>query len=350
MRTAHPRTGAIWILIALAAATSARADYPDYVPTREVHGPLRVWGSGNMARVLRAWEAGFRRYHPDATFTESLKGSSTGIFGLTENVADFAVMGREMYTYESYGIYRRSLQLPVKIAVANGSFDVPRKSFALAVFVNQDNPLVRLSLEQLDGIFGAERSGGWQGLNWAQSAARTARGNIRTWGQLGLGGAWADKPIHPYGPPGLYPGGVSFFQTRVLHGGDTMNEDLREYPSPQAMIAALAADPLGIAYTGLRYRTPGVRALPIAATANGPYVVLSRETVADESYPLSRRIYIYYAPDLPTGEVTADHGDPRVKEFLRFVLSRQGQACVQGEGDYLPLTEAAVRAELKKLE
>ena len=346
----HTLLATTLLLLGMARARVGHADTPRYTPTIAVRGSLRVWGTPAMGPLLQAWEKGFRRYHPDVTFVETLKGSSTGIFGLAENVADFAVMGRQMYTYESYGIYRRSLHLPVEVAVANGSVDVPRKSFALAILVNRSNPLAGISLDQLDGIFGAERTGGWQGLAWAQDAARSAKANIRTWGQLGLKGEWADKPIHPYGPPGLYPGGVSFFQTKVLGGGDTMNEELREVASPKAMMDALAGDPYGIAYTGACYQTPGVRELPVSAKRGGPFVGLTRETVANETYPLARQLYIYYAPDLPTGELGPEQGDPRVKEFVRFVLSAEGQSCVRADGDYVPLTESSVRSQRLKLE
>ncbi len=346
-------------LVALAGAGRAAQPAPGleaaaallpYRPEVSVSGIIRCWGDNQMALLLRRWETGFRRFEPGVCFADLLKGTASAQAGLATNQADLALMGRQVYTYETYGIYRRSLLLPVEIAVATGSFDVPHKSYALAVFVRRDNPLHQLTLAQLDGIFGAARTGGWQGLKWNRAAARGADRDLRTWGQLGLGGAWAGRPIHVYGPPGIYPGGTSFFQARVLGGADTWNPALREFVDPAKMIAALSADPDGIAYTGMGYRTPEVKALPIAEQPDGPYVAPTRATVADRTYPLSRLVYIYFAPDRPNGDPASPGSRPEIREFLRYVLSREGQADVAAEGDYLPLTPAVVRAQLEKLE
>src|SRR5262249_39716580 len=151
----------------------------------------------------------------------TLKGTASAQFGLHVNVADLALSGRPLFPYEYYGIYRRSQLYPVEIEVATGSLDVRGKSTALGAFVHKDNPLATLTLKQHDAIYGGARTGGWQASAWVESAARGAEENIRTWGQLGLTGEWADKPIHVYGPPGLHPGGVSYFQMRVMGGADT---------------------------------------------------------------------------------------------------------------------------------
>jgi phosphate transport system substrate-binding protein len=257
-------------------------------------------------------------------------------------------MGRQIHTFEYYGVYRRSLLLPVEIEVATGSLGTPSKSFALSVFVHQDNPLARLTLQQLDGIYGAQREGGWQGMKWERTVARGPEKNLRTWGQLGLTGEWADKPIHVYGPPGLAPGGVSFFQRRVMGGADTWAEGLREFADQKEMMEALGKDPYGIAYTGLCYQTPRTKALALADDPAGPFVAATRESVASRAYPLARPVYIYFSPDNPGGEPVAP--DPKVREFLRYILSRQGQADVTGEGDYLPLPAAVAREQLKKVD
>jgi phosphate transport system substrate-binding protein len=335
----------------LAHATFAKdvSTLPEYRPEQKISGVIRSWGNPHMASLMKNWEAGFRRFQPDVYFADNLKSTATGIFGLNEWAADLALMGRQIYTYEFYGVYRRSLLLPVEIAVATGSFNVPGKSFALAVFVHRDNPLAQLTLTQLDGIFGAQRDGGWDGLNWRKESARGPEKNIRTWGQLGLTGAWAEKPIHLYGPPGLYPGGHSFFQRRVMGGADTWAEGLMEFEDRKEMMAALSRDPLGIAYTGLCYATPETKPLALAENAGAPYVVPTKATVADRSYPLARTVYIYFAPDTPGGEPANPKTDPKAREFLRYILSRQGQADVAHEGDYLPLTAELLHAQLKVL-
>ena len=244
-------------------------------------------------------------------------------------MADLAVMGRQIWPYEYYGTYRRSLMQPVEIAVTTGSFDLPHKSFALAVFVHRGNPLTQLTLRQLDGIFGAQRTGGWQGLEWHTEVARTAKDNILTWGQLGLTGEWADKPVHVYGPPGLYPGGVSFFQTKVLGGGDPSSENLREYEDRAQMMRGPEPGSLRYRlYGGCRYRTPQVKPVALAETARGPYLLPTRETVANRTYPLTRTTYMYFTVDTKTGDPANPRVDPKVREFLRYILSRQGQADV----------------------
>jgi phosphate transport system substrate-binding protein len=330
-----------------AAETSA---LPEYRPAGKISGVIRTWGNPHMGAMMKRWEAGFQRYHPGVYFFDKLKSSAMAIAGLSEWTADLALMGRQIYTFEYYGIYRRSLMLPVEIEVATGSLDVPSKSFAVSVFVHRDNPLGQLTLAQLDGIFGAQREGGWQGMKWERDVARGPEKNIRTWGQLGLTGEWADKPIHLYGPPGLYPGGYSFFQRKVLGGADTWAEGLQEFGDRQAMMAALSRDPYGIAYTGLCYQTPQTKVLALAEKAGGPFLKPTRETVAARTYPLSRPVYIYFAPDTPGGEPADPKADPKVREFLRYILSRQGQADVAREGDYLPLTAAVLQEQLRKLE
>ena len=126
-------------------------------------------------------------------------------------------------------------------------------------------------------------------------------------------------------------------------------ELLREFADRRALMAALSQDPAGIATTGLCYLTPQTKALPVAAEAGGPFVSATAATVAARTYPLARPVYLYYAPDTPGGERAAPPVDPKVREFLRYVLSRQGQADVASAGDYLPLTAAVVGEQLKKL-
>ena len=336
------------LLLSVGASAAENSPLPEYKAETQVSGVIRSWGNPQMAGTLKQWQEGFRRYQPGILFTENLKGSGMAIAALSEWTADIALMGRQIYTFEYYGIYRRSLMLPVEIEVATGSVDVPAKSFAVAVFVHQDNPLKQLTMQQLDGIYGAQREGGWQGMKWERAVARGPEKNIRTWSQLGLTGEWADKPIHLYGPPGLYPGGCSFFQRKVLGGADTWAEGLMEYADRQAMLDALGLDPYGIAYTGLCYQTPKTKVVALAETATGPFLTLNKANVASRAYPLSRPVYIYFAPDTPGGEPAAP--DPKVREFLRYILSRQGQQDVERAGDYLPLTAVMAGEQLAKLQ
>jgi phosphate transport system substrate-binding protein len=330
------------------ACAQAPAALPDYRPDAQVTGAIRSWGSTHMASLLERWEEGFRKFQPGVVFVDTLKGTASAQFALHTNVADIALSGRELYPYEYYGIFRRSQLYPLEFEVATGSLDVRGKSTALGVFVHRDNPLAKLTLRELDGIFGAERAGGWNKIVWDETVARGPEGNIRAWGRLGLTGAWSRQPIHVYGPPGIHPGGVSFFQMRVLGGGDTRNEDLVEFEDRKAMLEALARDRLGIAYAPLAYSGEGIKVLALADKPGGPFVQPTRASVASRAYPLSRSAYIYVAPDTPTGDRA--RMDPKVREFLRYVFSRQGQEDVEREGDHLPLTPALAREQLRKID
>ena len=338
--------GALWAL----AAAPIKQGLDDYRPQHRVSGVIRSRGSNQMAALMKRWEAGFRKYHPEICFLDRLKGSASGIYGLEVRTADIALMGRPINPFERYGSYERAWVYPVEIEVATGSSSVPHKSPAYAIFVHKDNPLSRLTLKQLDGIFGAQRGGGWKALTWDESAARTSADNLRNWGQLGLGGAWVDRPIHVYGPPNLGAGTITYFQTRVMGGGAFWNEDLREYADRKQMIGELGRDPYGIGYAALDDRTPAVKPIAVSDGPAGPFVLPDRKSVASRTYPLSRPVYIVYTIDNEKSEIAAPRVDPKIKEFLRYILSREGQADVEREGSYLPLTRAVVREQLSKLE
>jgi phosphate transport system substrate-binding protein len=343
---------ASWLAVLLPTLDAGAQDLsslPVYRPEQRVSGVLRSRGNDQMASLMKRWERGFARYQPDVQFADTLVGTASAMYGLEMRTADIAVMGRPINPYARYGSYERSWVYPVEIEVATGSAGQPHKSPAYAILVHKDNPLAGLTVGQLDGIFGAERGGGWNALTWDVTAARTSAQDIRTWGQLGLKGEWSDKPIHVYGPPLLGAGSVTLFQTKVLRGGDTWNEDLREYADRRQMVADLGRDPYGIAYAALAYGTPNVKPVPIAPTSAGPFVKLTRASVMNRTYPLSRPVYIVYTIDNEKSEIADPRVDPKTREFLRYVLSRQGQEDVLREGTYLPLPAATVRQQLAKL-
>ena len=336
--------------LALAGSFARAADaLPDYVPAMKVTGTLRSRGNDQMTALMQTWERGFQKFQPEVRFEDKLQGSGSGMYGIELRIADMAVMGRPINPFERYGTYERGWAYPIEIEIATGSHATPHKSPAVAIFVHQDNPLAKLTMKQLDGIFGAERTGGWIALRWNEAAARGPEGNLRTWGQLGVTGALANQPIHVYGPPNRGAGEVSYFESRVFGGARIWNEDLREYPDRAQMIAALAADPLGIAYAALGQGTAGVKALALAETDAGPFVEITKASVTSRSYPLTRAVYIYYSIDTPKAELSETRGDPRMKEFLRYILSAQGQADVSREGSYLPLTPSVVEEQFKKM-
>jgi phosphate transport system substrate-binding protein len=336
-------------LLAVPCVLPAQGSLPDYQAQVHVTGVLRSCGNPQMAALMKRWEAGFMRLQPDVQFTEDLKSTASGMYGLDMRTADIALLGRPLFPYERYGVYERSWVYPAVIEVATGSATALHKSPAYAIFVHKDNPLSQMSVRELDRVFGAERAGGWNALTWDTSVARTKKDDIRTWGQLGLGGPWADRPIHVYGQAGLGAGAISYFQARVFGGGETWNEDLREYADRQLMLADLAKDPLGIAYAPAAYANEEVKALALAETDAGPFVSLSRATVADRTYPLNRPVFVVFTRDDRNTDLMPTLGDPRVKEFIRYILSRQGQDDVAAEGSYLPLPASVVQAQLEKL-
>jgi ABC-type nitrate/sulfonate/bicarbonate transport system substrate-binding protein/ABC-type phosphate transport system substrate-binding protein len=340
------------VVVMIAARLAGAQDLsglPDYHPQQPIAGLIRATGNGHMATLMKSWQDGFRKFHPEARFAASLKGTASGIYGLEMRAADIALMGRAVNPFERYGTYERSWMYPVEIEVATGSPATEGKSPALAILVHRDNPLSKLTLRQLDCIFGAQRGGGWKALSWDESSARPGSQNIRTWDQLGVKGRWTGKPIHVYGPPLQGAGVVTFFQTRVFGGGAMWNEDLREYAEPARMLADLANDPYGIAYAPLPSGSTGVKAVALAESAAGPFVSPTRASVTDRSYPLSRPVYIDYTIDNEKSELATPRVDPKVQEFLRYILSRQGQQDVEREGSYAPLPAAVVREQLRKL-
>lgn len=342
------------------AAPAVAEELPTYAPREAVTGTIRNYGSG-FAGLVKAWEEGFKAFHPGVRFDDKLPTSDAAFPALVTGVADLGPDGGEPIITETLSFFEVYGYHATQITVATGAYDAEGRSNGLVVFVHEDNPISRLSLRQLDGIFGAERTGGLRGFKWTLGDGRGPEANIRTWGQLGLTGEWADKPIQTYGHA---PSGTSrFFQLKVMGNGDKWNPNYREYVETgskmigdddraeqrgglKSMLAKeLAADRYGIAWTVLPQAQGigGIKPVALAATDGGPYFEPGAKTFQERSYPLARSIYIYM--NRPPGRPV----EARLAEFLRFVLSREGQALVAKTG-YLPLPAAIVREERRKLE
>lgn len=335
---------------------------PAYTPSAPMRGVIRQWGSNYLkdSPLQGYFEEAFRKHHPDVRFENTLDSTFIGMAGLYTKQADLAPMGRRP-TWDELQAYQRVFgTAPVEIVMATGSYDVSGWTYALVPFVHKDNPITKLTLEQLDGIFGAQRDGGWNGNNWDPAAARGPEKNLRTWGQLGLTGEWKDQPIrvHAYNLNFHFP---RDFAEKVFKGGYKWNETLIEYSNKtrdagggdfgklwvagDQMMDALGNDRYGITYTAMLYRDkPNVKTVPLAETAAGPFVYPSLESVQDRSYPLAREVYFY------TNRAVGQKIDPLVAEYLRFVVSREGQELVMKDGKYLPMTAAMARAQLKELD
>ncbi len=330
---------------------------PPYKPDQKITGTVRLFGTP-LAGLVKVWEDGFRKYHPEARFEDSFPTSEGGVAALITGVADIGTGGREPVLNEFLGFNEAFNYDLVDITVGTGAYDIKGRTWALVIFVNRDNPLTKLTMKQLDGIFGAERTGGYSGYKYMPQAGRGAKDDIRTWGQLGLTGEWANKPINTYGYANT--GMTNFFQLKVFNGGDKWNPNYRQYVesdtkmvtdeanSSYHMLAELAKDKYGIAWCGVPHanKFPELKLQPVALAKSdgGPYVLPSRESVQDRTYPLARSIFLFikHPPKQPI--------DPKVKEFLRYVLSREGQQDALNHKVYLPLTAEVVREQLKKLE
>jgi phosphate transport system substrate-binding protein len=331
---------------------------PKYQPGQQVSGTIRIWGSNYITDGFLGgyWEAAFKKFHPDARFDFHMKTTLAAVPSLVFGVSDIGI-GRKITFSEQELFERYTDRPPIEIEVATGSYDVPGWQPGYGVVVHKDNPLAKITLRQLDGIFGSERAGGWEGTSWRPDRARGPEENIRAWGELGLAGEWKDKPIHVYGLNLRYHQATEI-SDMVLKGSDKWNERLKIYANyvsaagklERGLNEDLARDRYGIGIIAAptsnlgRTSQPELKILPVAETDAGPFVSYTLETLHDRSYPLFDRIYAYTdrAPGKPI--------DPKVVEFLRFVLSQEGQAEVMRDGKYLPLTAEVVKAQLKKLE
>lgn len=331
---------------------------PAYTPHHQVSGVIRLWGSNYITdgMVGGYWETAFKTFHPGVTFEWRMETAQATIPALAFGVADISI-GRST-TFAELELYERLKNHdPLTLDIATGSYDVPGWNPGFGVVVNKDNPLDRITVDQLDGIFGAERSGGWDGTSWRPQYARGPEKNIRTWGQMGLKGEWGDQPINAYGLNLRYHQATTL-SDRVLKSSDKWNEHMRTYANyvaadgqlSRSMNADLAADRYGIGIVAspttdlARSVAPTQKILPVAQTAAGPYVAYTLETVQDRTYPLYDHIFAY--ADAAPGKAA----DPKAVEFLRFILSREGQEAIERDGKYLPLTASVAKQGLAQLD
>jgi phosphate transport system substrate-binding protein len=329
------------------------SDLPAYKPAQEITGTIRMWGSNYIAdgNLGKYWEDAFHKFHPQVKFDYHLKTTIAAVPSLVFGVSDIGV-GRKITFAELLMFQRYTNRDPLEITIATGSYDVPGWQPGFGIVVHKDNPIAELSMEQLDGIFGSERLGGWEGTSWHPEYARGPEKNIRTWGQAGLNGTWADKPINVYGLNLRYHQATEISDA-LLKGSDKWNEHLRIYANfvaPDGKLGRglnddLKKDPYGIAYIAAPVKLPPeLKVLKLSRTSGGPAVEYTIDSLRDRTYPMFDEIFAY--ADAEPGKPL----DPKVKEYLRFIVSREGQTEVMKDGKYLPLTAEVARAQLKKLD
>jgi phosphate transport system substrate-binding protein len=301
-----------------ATATAPTALAPYAKVSSEVAGSLKCVGSDTMNNLVALWAEGFKRHYPSVREAIEGKGSASGPPALTEGTSTFGPMSRDWKPSEIDEFKQKRGYAPTV---------VPTAIDMLAVYVHKDNPLKGLSLDQVDAIFSKNRTGGY-------------KSDITTWGQLGLTGEWADKPISLYGRNAT-SGTYGYFKENALFKGD-FKPTVKEQPGSSAVVQAVGSDRYAIGYSGIGYRTPDVRAIPLAPRTGESLVEPEAENAYSGDYPLSR--FLYLSLDYKPGSRL----DPLRAEFLRYVLSADGQNDVKKDG-YLPVTPPVAGRSLRNL-
>lgn len=283
-----------------------------------VSGSMKSVGSDTMNNLMTLWLEGFRKHYPGVRFEVEGKGSNTAPPALIGGTATFGPMSRPMKPDEVDAFEKKFGYKPTPITT---SIDM------LAVYVHKDNPLSHLSLAQADAVFSSTRKLG-------------ASEEISRWGQLGLTGDWQSLPISTYGRNSA-SGTYSYFKEHVLGKGD-FKSDVKEQPGSSAVVQAVASDKSAIGYSGIGYKTADVIALPISAKPDGKPVMPDAEQAYSGDYPLARPLYLY---------VNHKKGaalDPLRREFIKFILSKEGQEIVLKDG-YIPVTSRMAKATFDSL-
>ncbi len=326
---------------------------PSYHPTQQVSGTIQMWGSNYIedSNLGKYWEEGFRKYQPGTHIAFHMKTTVAAVPALVFGVADVGV-GRKITFAEQLLYERYTGGDPLTVTAATGSYNVTGWQPGYGIVVSKDNPLTCLSMQQLDGVFGAERMGGWEGTSWHPEWARGPEENIRTWGQLGLTGDWAQQPIIPYGLNLRYHQAAEMSDL-ILKGSDKWNERLRIYANYVAkngalgrdLEADLVKDRYGIAWIAAPTDKlpPQLKVLAISERTGGRCIPYTMATIHDRTYPLFSQIYMF----ANRGKDGATK--PLVREFLRYVVSRQGQEAVERDGKYLPLTAQVAQQQVQKI-
>ncbi len=304
------------VAVVIAGASTDKA-LSDYHPTTGVSGNIKSIGSDTMNNLMALWAEDFRKFYPNVQVEIEGKGSSTAPPALVEGTATFGPMSRAMKSKEVDEFEKKFGYKPTAIRT---SIDM------LAVYVHKDNPIKALSLEQVDAIFSKTRKGG---LNK----------DIVTWGDLGLTGEWADKKISLYGRNSA-SGTYGYFKQHALFKGD-FKDSVKEQPGSASVVQGIASDKYGVGYSGIGYKTADVRAVPLSVGDKGS-IPATPEYAYSGEYPLARFLYLYVNRK-PGADL-----DPLRKEFLKFLLSKQGQESVVKDG-YFPINQRIASQEMDKL-
>ena len=306
-----------FVTVAHAGATLDKK-LPEYQKASGVTGNLSSVGSDTLANLMALWTEEFTHIYPNVNVQVQAAGSSTAPPALTEGTSNFGPMSRKMKDKELQSFEKKHGYKPTAIAVAID---------ALAVYVHKDNPIKGLTIPQVDAIF---------------SSTRKCKGDkdISNWGDVGLKGSWENKNIQIYGRNSV-SGTYGYFKKKALCKGD-YKTTVNEQPGSASVVQSVSASLNGIGYSGIGYKTSGVRALSLTKKPGKPFVAATAENAANKTYPLGRNLWIYVnkKPNTPL--------NPMQIEFLKMVLSKQGQKVVIKDG-YIPLSAKMVKKQLAKL-
>ena len=287
---------------ALAQSIQVDAKLPVYKPIQGVSGSVKSVGSDTLNNLMTLWAEDFKKQYPAVTVEVEGKGSGTAPPALINGSSTFGPMSRPMKQKEIDDFEKAFGYKPTA---------VPTAVDTLAVYVHKDNPLAQLSLDQVDAIFSKSRKAGYAK-------------DITTWGDLGLTGEWADKPISLYGRNSA-SGTYGFFKEHALANGD-FKDGVKEQPGRSAVVQGVASDKFAIGYSGIGYKTADVKVLKLAKDSKSEAFEISQENAYSGKYPMTRILYVYVNKK-PDAQL-----DPLRREFLRYVLSKQGQESTVKDG------------------
>ena len=290
-----------------------------YKAVSGVSGNLSSIGSDTLNNLMTLWAESFNKFYPNAKIQIEGKGSSTAPPALIAGTAQLGPMSRAMKGTEIDQFEKKYGYKPLAVRT---SVD------ALAVFVNKDNPIKCLTLAQADAMFSKSR-------RWSYKE------DIKTWGQLGLTGEWAARPISLYGRNSA-SGTYGFFKEHTLKNGDYKDE-VKEQPGSASVVQGVTVDRFAAGYSGIGYATAGVRAVPLAEKDGAKCFEADPDNAYSGSYPLARFLYVY------VNKAPGKALDPLTREFVKLVLSKEGQEVVVKDG-YFPIPASIVKEELGKIE
>jgi phosphate transport system substrate-binding protein len=301
---------------------------PTYQPRKDIKlsGSLKGAASDTLPSLVKLWIAAFEKYYPNVKIeVPPPYDGNAGAKELVKQTIDFAFISRVLKPEDIRDFQSRFGYPPLSVPISGGSYRHFGFLDALAFFVHKENPIEKLSFEQLDAILSSTHHRGGPA--------------VTRWGQLGLTGDWMDKPIHIYGIK-PWDGGEDLIRQKILSFGGRRGEwrDDISFETVFPIAGRVAEDKYGIGYTGLAYVDAGVKMLPLGEKVDGPFYAPTYENVAQFSYPLGRVIF------LNINNPPSKSLDPVIAEFLRFILSRQGQQIVLDHAIFLPLREEQVKS------